>query len=90
MQTAKSPQAPKNQWVAQWGQRVKEEREDRGWTIDELAAKVEVHRITIFRIEKGELNPNDALKYRLAGVFKIRMDRLWAYPAIIPDFEAAS
>lgn len=80
----------RHEWQVQWGERVREEREDRGWTRDELADKAGVNLTTIFRIEKGDLNPNDALKWRLAGVFKIRMDRLWSYPAIIPDFEVAS
>lgn len=72
-----------------WGERVREERIDRGWSAAELARRIEVHEATVSRIETGVTCPNDTLKWRIAGVFGIRMDRLWAYPAIVPDWQPA-
>lgn len=85
----KRQSAPRYEWVEQWGENVKEKREERGWSADELATKVEVTRTTIFRIERGDLNPNEALKARLANVFGVRMDKLFAYPAVIPSWYGA-
>lgn len=75
---------------AAWGERVREERTNRGWTAAQLAAKIEVHEATISRIETGTTCPNDTLKWRLAGTFGIRMDRLFPYPSIVPDWKPAA
>ena len=73
-----------------WGEGVRSARLDRGLTVIELAEKCGVHETTIFRVEKGTLCPNDTLKWRIAGVLGIRMDRLWAWPTVIPDYVAAA
>lgn len=67
-----------------WGERIKQARELKGWTIAKLAAEVGVHETTILRVERGDLVPNDKLKWKLAGVFQVRMDILWAWPTITP------
>ncbi len=49
-----------------------------------LARQVDVHSTTIDRIVKGELNPNDELKWKIAGALSQRMDVLWGWPKIVP------
>lgn len=75
------------EFLEAWGERVTEARKDKGLTIAALAKKCQVHETTILRIERGTLSPNDLIKWRIAGVLGIRMDRLWAYPSVIPDYE---
>jgi len=72
-----------------WGEKVRHEREKKGWTIARLAAESGVHETTILRIERGTLIANDDLKWKLAGIFQARMDWLWAWPTITPPIPEA-
>lgn len=54
-----------------------------------LARQVDVHPSTISRILKGDLNPNDELKWKIAAALSMRMDLLWAWPKIVPPRLAA-
>lgn len=65
-----------------WGEAVRDALGDR--TLAWLAKTVDVHPATITRIVKGELVPNDELKWKIAGALGVRMDRLWAWPTVIP------
>lgn len=67
-----------------WGERIRKERQSRGWTAKELGLRVGVSEATISRIETGRC-PSDSLKWNLAGAFGLRMDLLFAYPAVVPD-----
>lgn len=49
--------------------RLKELREARSMTQEELAALARVSRQTIISLEKGKYNPSIILAYRLARVF---------------------
>lgn len=49
-----------------------------------LADLCGVHETTIIRIRHGKLNPNDELKWKIAGALGVRMDQLWAWPRIVP------
>lgn len=57
---------------------VEKERLKAGLTQVELAEKVEVTRQTIIAIEKGDYTPSVALALRLAKVFKVRVEDLFA------------
>lgn len=72
-----------------WGERIRQSRELKGWTIAKLANEVGVHETTILRIERGELVANDELKWKLAGVFQVRMDLMWAWPTVTPPVPEA-
>jgi transcriptional regulator with XRE-family HTH domain len=50
---------------------VREARERCGWTQDELAERVGVHRITITRVESGALRPGVDLFEALAKALKV-------------------
>lgn len=67
-----------------WGERVAEERVAAGLSRQSLADRCGVHAVTIWRVEFGKLNPNDELKWKIAGALGIRMDLLWAWPRIVP------
>lgn len=73
-----------------WGERVRSEREKKGWTIAKLADEAGVHETTILRIERATLVANDELKVTLARIFQARMDWLWAWPTVVPELDAVA
>lgn len=75
---------------AGWGEKVREEREAAGLTQKALADACDVHPTTVLRIERGDLCPNDELKWKIAGALGVRMDVLWAWSQIIPSMPSMS
>lgn len=71
-----------------WGERLSEEMASRSLTNAALAEACDVHETTIIRIRRGVLCPNDELKWKIAGALGLRMDRLWAWPQIVPPHPA--
>lgn len=53
--------------------RLRLEREARGWSLADLAARSGVARASISRIERGEMSPTAALLVRLAGAFDLTL-----------------
>jgi transcriptional regulator with XRE-family HTH domain len=53
-------------------------RQDRGWSLDELAERTAISRATLSRMERGETSPTAALLGRLATVYGRTMSRLLA------------
>ncbi|MEW5288823.1 MULTISPECIES: XRE family transcriptional regulator [Erwinia] len=60
------------------GQKVKTERESRGWSLTDLAGYSGVSRAMIHKIERGESSPTATLLARLAGSFDMSMSQLIA------------
>ncbi|MFT4274167.1 MAG: XRE family transcriptional regulator [Pantoea sp.] len=60
------------------GQKVKAEREKRGWSLTDLADNSGVSRAMIHKIERGESSPTATLLARLAGSFDMSMSQLIA------------
>jgi len=60
------------------GQRVRLERETRGWSLSDLAERSGVSRAMIHRIETATSSPTASLLGRLAGAFGISMSTLIA------------
>jgi transcriptional regulator with XRE-family HTH domain len=58
--------------------RIRAEREARGWSLEELAARSAVSRAMISRVERGESSPTAALLGRLSGAFGLSLSRLLA------------
>ncbi|MDD4776510.1 MAG: helix-turn-helix transcriptional regulator [Syntrophomonas sp.] len=54
--------------------RLRELREQRGITQEELAVRVKVSRQTIISLEKGKYNPSINLAYSLARVFQLPIE----------------
>ena len=57
-------------------QRLREERTQRGWTLDELATRSGVSRAMISKIERGHSNPTAVLLSRLADALGLSMTAL--------------
>lgn len=60
------------------GQKVKEEREKRSWSLTELADNSGVSRAMIHKIERGESSPTAVLLARLSGSFDMTISQLLA------------
>ena len=60
--------------------RVREERAERGWTLDELAARSGVSRAMISKIERGDSNPTAVLLSRLADALGLSLSSLMSEP----------
>jgi putative transcriptional regulator len=59
--------------------RLNEFRNRNGWTQQELADRVEVSRQTIISLESGRYNPSILLAFRLAHLFKLRIEELFLF-----------
>ncbi|GAA4176996.1 helix-turn-helix transcriptional regulator [Gryllotalpicola koreensis] len=57
--------------------RIRTEREKRGWTQADLAEQLGVSRQTVNAIETGKYDPSLPLAFRLASVFDQRIDQLF-------------
>jgi transcriptional regulator with XRE-family HTH domain len=58
--------------------RLRLERETRGWTLAELAARSGVSRAMLSKIERREASPTAALLGRLSGAFGLTLSQLFA------------
>jgi transcriptional regulator with XRE-family HTH domain len=63
---------------ARLGARLKIERERRGWSLTDLAARSGVSRAMINKVERGEASPTAALLGRLSGAFGLTLSALLA------------
>jgi putative transcriptional regulator len=52
-------------------------RNEKGWTQQELADEIDVTRGTIIALEKGSYNPSLELAFRLAKVFKTKIEMIF-------------
>lgn len=59
--------------------RIKDLRTVYDLTQDELAEKLEVSRQTIISLEKGRYNPSIMLAYKIAKVFKCRIEDVFIF-----------
>ncbi len=57
-------------------QRLRLEREARGWSLAELAERSGVSKAAISKIERGEASPTAALLARLSGAFELTLAAL--------------
>ena len=60
------------------GATVRAERERRGWSVAALAARAEVSRAMIAKIERGEANATAVVLGRLSGAFGLPLSQLIA------------
>jgi len=59
-------------------QRIRVEREARGWSQGELAERSDVSKAMISKIERGEASPTAALLGKLSGAFELTLASLLA------------
>ena len=65
--------------------RLRAEREARGWSIAELAARSGVSRAMISKVERAEASPTAALLGRLSGPFGLTVSALLAKAEAVPE-----
>jgi len=59
--------------------RIREFREQRGWTQEQLAEMVGVTRQTILFLEKSKYNPSLRLAYKIAHAFKRSIEDVFSF-----------
>ncbi|MBI2992604.1 MAG: helix-turn-helix transcriptional regulator [Gammaproteobacteria bacterium] len=70
--------------------RVKQQRKERGWTLDQLAAASGVSRSRLSQIECGEANPTVAVASRIAQAFSLSLGELVDEPSRRSQIEVVS
>ncbi|AUH63836.1 helix-turn-helix domain-containing protein [Paracoccus zhejiangensis] len=60
------------------GARIRAERENRGWSLTELAERAAVSRAMIHKVERGDSSPTANLLGKLSGAFGLSMSTLMA------------
>jgi transcriptional regulator with XRE-family HTH domain len=63
---------------ARIGARIRIERENRGWSLTDLAQRSSVSRAMINKVERGDASPTASLLGRLAGAFGLTLSMLLA------------
>jgi transcriptional regulator with XRE-family HTH domain len=63
---------------ARIGARIRIERENRGWSLTDLAQRSGVSRAMINKVERGDASPTASLLGRLAGAFGLTLSMLFA------------
>jgi putative transcriptional regulator len=58
--------------------RLRELRDERGWSQGALAERADVSRQTINAIETGKYDPSLPLAFRLARVFELTIEEIFA------------
>jgi transcriptional regulator with XRE-family HTH domain len=69
--------------------RLRELRQERGWSLEDLAERSGVSRATLSRTENNQVSPTAAVLGRLCAAFELTMSRLLAQvepdpPALVP------
>jgi len=57
--------------------RIREERDKRGWTQADLAARIEVSRKTVNTVENGVFVPSTVIALKLAQAFSVPVEELF-------------
>ena len=78
---------PKAGAEAALGDRVKELRRKKGWTLDELSEACGVSRSMLSQIERNGVNPTVAVALRIAQAFGIALGSLVDAPAVAARIE---
>ena len=60
--------------------RLRDERRQRGWSLDELAGRAGVSKAMLSKLERGESSPTATLLGRICGAYGLTMSALVALP----------
>ncbi len=69
------------QTAAAIAERIRLEREDRGWSLSELAERSGVSKAMISKIERCEASPTATVLGRLSGAFGCLCRDFWRWPS---------
>ncbi len=69
---------PRDDPTPRIARRLREERESRGWSLADLAARSGVSKAMISKIERDEASPTAAILGRLSGAFQLTLATLLA------------
>lgn len=75
---------------ADWGSKVRQAREQRGWTVVQLAQRAGVDPGNLSRLERGLQGASDIMRIRLAAALEAKVADLFAYPDAQPESEQAA
>ena len=56
---------------------VNQHRQERGWSQEDLAAKLGVSRQTIISIEKGKFDPSLPLAFQISTLFEVAIEQIF-------------
>lgn len=62
---------PDNKFVRDIGKRIRQKREERGWSQEQLAIEADIDNSHLGKLERGEGNPTLKLVFRIAQALEI-------------------
>lgn len=62
---------PDNKFIREIGKRIRQKREDRGWSQERLAIEADIDNSHLGKLERGEGNPTVKLVFRIAQALEI-------------------
>lgn len=65
-----------NKFIRDMGKRIREKREERGWSQERLAIEANIDNSHLGKLERGEGNPTVKLVFRIAQALEIDFQEL--------------
>ena len=62
---------PENKFIRDIGKRIRERREEKGWSQEQLAIEADVDNSHLGKLERGEGNPTIKLVFRIAQALEV-------------------
>lgn len=62
---------PDNKFIRDIGKRIRQKREERGWSQEQLAIEADIDNSHLGKLERGEGNPTLKLVFRIAQALEI-------------------
>lgn len=59
------------------GQKIKEQREKKGWTQEQLSEKADIHVSYVGQIERGLRHPSLKVLFKIADALSIKVEELF-------------
>lgn len=62
---------PDNKFIRDIGKRIRQKREERGWSQEQLAIEADIDNSHLGKLERGEGNPTLKLVFRIAQALEV-------------------
>lgn len=62
---------PENKFIRDIGKRIRERREEKGWSQEQLAIEADVDNSHLGKLERGDGNPTVKLVFRIAHALEV-------------------